>query len=616
MRPLSKTNMNKNMETNNNNNNNEPVKNQEVDLFGEPIIKDEILRDKFLEPPFSVLDTKTGSWQNRKRAWLRKGIQSEVGRGNKLLGGGRGNTEEQDQEMSDKYGRTITNGAGVFDNATSIFDPVLCELVYKWFCPEGGEVFDPFAGGSVRGIVANYLGYNYTGVDIRQEQIESNRAQALDILPVNRQPQWYCADSNVFLDEFLGQPQEQPQVYGLGAITPIEQVGEVWVKREDLFLVHGSNGAKSRSAQHLIAQAKQKGYKGITTAGSRKSPQINICARVAHAMGLEFHAHCPNGELGQELIDAKNYGAVIHQHVAGYNSVIQARCRTFAQENNMMEIPFGMKCGEAVEQTESQFTNTQLPQGVKRLVVCVGSGMNLAGLLWGIKAKKIELPVLGVRVGADPTKTLDEFAPHEWREMCTIVEAGVDYHMEVEQNEWGGIKLDPIYEAKCVKFLQPGDLFWVIGKRNTMVESKPVVVGGNGKQFDLLFSCPPYGDLEVYSDLEGDISNKTYTEFIKIYAEIIRKSAKLVKPGGLACFVIAEFRDKQGFYHGFVADTVKAFQNAGMEFYNDAVLLNALGTAMLRANKYMVTAKLVKVHQNVLVFKKPELKINKKNNKK
>ena len=31
-------------------------------------------------------------------------------------------------------------------SGTSIFDPVLCELVYRWFCPAGGAVLDPFAG--------------------------------------------------------------------------------------------------------------------------------------------------------------------------------------------------------------------------------------------------------------------------------------------------------------------------------------------------------------------------------------------------------------------------------------------------------------------------------------
>ena len=78
----------------------------------------------------------------------------------------------------------------------------MCEVLYNWFCADGGKILDPFAGGSVRGIVANYLGYKYTGIDIRQEQIDSNREQSLNILDVNNQPNWYVGDSNEVLNGF------------------------------------------------------------------------------------------------------------------------------------------------------------------------------------------------------------------------------------------------------------------------------------------------------------------------------------------------------------------------------------------------------------------------------
>ena len=39
------------------------------------------LSDRFLIPPFSVLNAREGWWQNRKRAWLALGIKSEKGRG-------------------------------------------------------------------------------------------------------------------------------------------------------------------------------------------------------------------------------------------------------------------------------------------------------------------------------------------------------------------------------------------------------------------------------------------------------------------------------------------------------------------------------------------------------
>lgn len=60
---------------------------------------------------------------------------------------------------------------------TSIFDPVLTELMYCWFSPAGGKVLDPFAGGSVRGIVAAATGRDYTGIDLRPEQAAANQEQ-------------------------------------------------------------------------------------------------------------------------------------------------------------------------------------------------------------------------------------------------------------------------------------------------------------------------------------------------------------------------------------------------------------------------------------------------------
>jgi len=280
------------------------------DLFGNEIIEDVLLRDKFIEPPFSVLDTKSGNWQRRKRDWSRIGIKSEIGRDSAVI-----NMDTKSKENNSvKY--------------VSIFDPALCEVLYNWFCVDGKEILDPFAGGSVRGIVANYLGYNYTGIDIRQEQIDSNREQGLNILDVTNQPNWYVGDSNEVLNSFK-------------------------------------------------------------------------------------------------------------------------------------------------------------------------------------------------------------------------------------------------------------------------------------KEFDFVFSCPPYADLEVYSDLKGDISNMDYANFLKAYEEIIAKSCNLLKSGAYACFVVGEVRDKKGNYIGFVPDTINAFLKCGMNYYNEGILLNAIASASMRANGNMKSQKLVKVHQNILIFKKP-----------
>ena len=50
----------------------------------EPLTYDQprqTLAERFLVPPFSVLDARQGYWQDRKRAWIALGIESELGRG-------------------------------------------------------------------------------------------------------------------------------------------------------------------------------------------------------------------------------------------------------------------------------------------------------------------------------------------------------------------------------------------------------------------------------------------------------------------------------------------------------------------------------------------------------
>lgn len=127
--------------------------------------------------------------------------------------------------------------------------------------------------------------------------------------------------------------------------------------------------------------------------------------------------------------------------------------------------------------------------------------------------------------------------------------------------------------------------------------------------FDLVYSCPPYFDLEVYTDNKSDLSNLgDYDEFIKQYKEIIKKSCAKLKNDRFAIFTVGDIRDKKGNYRCFVQDTIQAFKDAGLSFYNDIVLLNAIATASLRARKLFTNRKVVKVHQNVLVFYKGDPK--------
>ena len=109
------------------------------------------LENRFGVPPFSILDAKQKYWQDRKREWGKLGIESEVGRDARSF-----NTMEWFEEKG---------MSAVATTDVSIFDPVLCELSYKWYCPPRGKILDPFAGGSVRGIVASKVVFEDTGVE-------------------------------------------------------------------------------------------------------------------------------------------------------------------------------------------------------------------------------------------------------------------------------------------------------------------------------------------------------------------------------------------------------------------------------------------------------------------
>lgn len=123
---------------------------------------------------------------------------------------------------------------------------------------------------------------------------------------------------------------------------------------------------------------------------------------------------------------------------------------------------------------------------------------------------------------------------------------------------------------------------------------------------DFLFSCPPYYDLEVYSDRPDDASNQpTYEAFFKILDNAFTDAAKCLKDNRFAVIVVSNIRNKKtGFYRNFVDDIIRLFQRNGFAFYNDIILADSLGSAPRRAAHNMLCRKVVKVHQNVLVFYK------------
>jgi len=142
------------------------------------------LRRDYIVPPFSVLDGRAGYWMERKKKWLEIGLRSHEGRIETM--------KSMEHLAQRKKGDPVGAWAG-----TSIFDPVLCEILLRWFCPNDGHVLDPYAGGSVRGIISGILGRKYTGVDIRPEQVEANFNNLSDISEkIIAKPDWIIGNSS------------------------------------------------------------------------------------------------------------------------------------------------------------------------------------------------------------------------------------------------------------------------------------------------------------------------------------------------------------------------------------------------------------------------------------
>lgn len=151
-----------------------------------------ILAEKYIVNPFSILKRASVVWRDRKHYWEEMGIASIEGRETK-----RYNAMPYNVSAARDYNTEDTEHI-------SMFDPTLTELMYKWFSKEGDKILDPFAGGSVRGIVASILGRNYTGIDLSQKQVLANREQFskmqekyMNLCPIN----WITGDSEYALDE-------------------------------------------------------------------------------------------------------------------------------------------------------------------------------------------------------------------------------------------------------------------------------------------------------------------------------------------------------------------------------------------------------------------------------
>ena len=129
--------------------------------------------------------------------------------------------------------------------------------------------------------------------------------------------------------------------------------------------------------------------------------------------------------------------------------------------------------------------------------------------------------------------------------------------------------------------------------------------------YDLIFTCPPYYNLELYTDNPNDLSNcESYEDFIKKYIQVIKKCYNILKEDSFSVWVVSDVRSKDTTeYYGLVADTIKIHQQCGYKFYNEIILYNDTGNLAITSGDYLNKARKVgRQHQNILVFYKGDIK--------
>jgi 1-aminocyclopropane-1-carboxylate deaminase/D-cysteine desulfhydrase-like pyridoxal-dependent ACC family enzyme len=234
----------------------------------------------------------------------------------------------------------------------------------------------------------------------------------------------------------------------------IEQYNNIYILRLDKRETYGIYGDKAR-----IAYEMSKGQNGIVTCGSRDSIQTVAFAKVCDVLGIPCDIHIPKGKDTDSILQLQSTNCSLIREKVGYNNVLNAHARNNAKDKEYKFIQLGMLCDEAYELI-GQNVDLIIPyiNNIKRIVIPVGSGTTLIGIVKALQKHNINIPVVGVMCGMDATKNILNNTDYK---NIMLVKSDSAYHKK-EKTQFCGITLNPTYEAKCVPYLQDGDLFYIV----------------------------------------------------------------------------------------------------------------------------------------------------------
>lgn len=123
---------------------------------------------------------------------------------------------------------------------------------------------------------------------------------------------------------------------------------------------------------------------------------------------------------------------------------------------------------------------------------------------------------------------------------------------------------------------------------------------------DLVFTCPPYHRLEKYESAPSQLSDiADYDKFLEQITICAKNVARVLKPGKFLCWVVGDWRDGKAF-RLFHADSLRIFQQFGLVPHDVVIVHNNSPFAPLQAGKVAAKRYTSKVHEYLLVFRKPE----------
>ena len=166
--------------------------------------------------------------------------------------------------------------------------------------------------------------------------------------------------------------------------------------------------------------------------------------------------------------------------------------------------------------------------------------------------------------------------------------------------QYYGYEISPSTYDRCLTH------FKSIGVNPTLYLNDGCLMSDTSNDFaHLVMTCPPYGDLEKYESVTGQLSDiKDYDSFLLKIKECITNVYRVLKPGGFSCWVVADWRDSDG-YKAFTNDTFNIFRSVGFKPHDTIILKNNSPFAALQTYKCACKRITTKIHETLLVFRKP-----------